>query len=443
MSKISIIEERLKAINETVFQELCDAYISLKYHKSRAFSRTGTQLGKQKTKKGTPDSFVQLDDGTYLFIESTTQQTNLLEKFKGDVSGCLAELDKSIPREKLREIILCFNSKVNTSITNTIAEFANPIKVRFISADDLAMQISLQYRTIAKEYLDLPLDSGQIVTLERFVEQYNQNSQSIATPLNNQLLHRESELSSVTGMLNDSDLIVISGAPGIGKTKLAVEAIAEFQRKFEYSSYAVLNKDYDILEDLAFYFDSTSQNILFIDDANRLDRLLQIKGFTEDVKPGQLKIVLTVRDYALDQIKNLMPGISVFELPSLSEDQIIDIIKNEPFKITNEDYHSKILDISKCNTRLAIMAARLAVEKNDLNALNEVFDLFHEYFKTFIRDNGLLQDKTVLKSLGVISYFNTIPLGSSELLQKILINFQLSRTEFTESITKLRKHRNR
>jgi DNA polymerase III delta prime subunit len=437
MGNVSVIEERLKAINETVFQELCDAYISLKYFKSRAFSRTGSQLGKQKVKKGTPDSFIQLDDGTYLFIESTTQQTGLLKKFKEDISKCLDEEKTSIPKSKLREIILCFNSKADAEAINELTDSVKPIKVRFISIDDLAMQISLHYRTLAKDYLNLPLDSGQIVPLEKFLKHYNENSQSIATPIDNQLFHRETELSSLIDLIQTNDFVVITGPPGIGKTKLAVEAITEFQKRFGYSTFAVLNKDYDLLEDLAYYFDNSSQNILFIDDANRIDRLLQIKGFAEDANSGSLKIVLTVRDYALDQIKTLIPKVSELELTSLSEDQIIDIIKNDPFKITNEEYHPKILSISNNNLRLAIMAARLAIEKNNLNALHEVYDLFDEYFKTFIQDSGLLQDKIIIKTLGLLSYFNTISLANSDALEKTLSKFYLSRTEFIESIRKL------
>jgi hypothetical protein len=439
MGKVSIIEERLKAINETVFQELCDAYISLKYYRSRAFSRTGSQLGKQKVKKGTPDSFVQLDDGTYLFIESTTQQTGLLNKFKGDISKCLDETESSIPKSKLREIILCFNSKADTAVVEELTDIAKPTKVRFITIDDLAMQISLHYRTLARDYLNLPLDTGQVVTLEKFVKHYNENSQSIATPIDNKLIHRDTELLGLIDTFKTEDFIVITGAPGIGKTKLTVEAIIEFQRQFDYSAYAVLNKDYDILEDLAYYFDNSSKNILFIDDANRMDRLLQIKGFAEDTAAGHLKIVLSVRDYALEQIKKLIPKISVFELLPLNEDQIIDIIKNEPFKITNQDYHPKILSISNNNARLAIMAARLALQKNNLNALHEVYDLFDEYFKTFVNDNGLLQDKIIQKCLGVLSYFNTISLTNSDPLEKTLNKFQLSRLEFIESIDKLEK----
>jgi hypothetical protein len=439
MGKVSIIEECLRAINETVFQELCDAYISLKYYKFRAFSRTGSQLGKQKVKTGTPDSFVQLDDGTYLFIESTTQQTGLLKKFKEDISKCLDEDKVSIPKSKLREIILCFNSKADTEVIEELTSHANPTKVRFISIDDLAMQISLHYRTLARDYLELPLDTGQIVTLEKFVKHYNENAQSIATPIDNKLLHREDELSNLVGQLESANFVVVTGAPGIGKTKLTVEAIVEFQRQFGHSAYAVLNKDYDILEDLAYYFDNSSQNILFVDDANRMDRLLQIKGFAEDAGSGNLKIVLTVRDYALDQIKNLFEKICVFELSALNEEQIIDIIKNEPFKITNPDYHPKILSISSNNTRLAIMAARLAIEKKNLNALHEVYDLFDEYFKTFIKDNGLLQDKVILKSLGVLSYFSTISLTNSDVLEKTLNKFQLTRVEFIDSIDKLER----
>lgn len=60
MSRLQTIENALASINETVFQELCDSFLILKNENYRAFSRVGSQSGKQKTIKGTPDTFLLL-----------------------------------------------------------------------------------------------------------------------------------------------------------------------------------------------------------------------------------------------------------------------------------------------------------------------------------------------------------------------------------------------
>ena len=72
MSRLQIIENALTSINETVFQELCDSFLILKNENYRIFSRVGSQSGKQKTTKGTPDTFYLLPNSRYVFIEYST-----------------------------------------------------------------------------------------------------------------------------------------------------------------------------------------------------------------------------------------------------------------------------------------------------------------------------------------------------------------------------------
>ena len=67
MSRIQAIQNALVSINETVFQDLCDSLINKTINPRLLFSRTGSQVGKQKTKKGTPDSYILLKNGKYIF----------------------------------------------------------------------------------------------------------------------------------------------------------------------------------------------------------------------------------------------------------------------------------------------------------------------------------------------------------------------------------------
>ena len=94
MSKINQIEKTLKEIDATKFHKLIDSYLSKAY--SYHIHSNGTKLGEDKPIKGTPDSYVVLENGKYVFIEYTTQKTNIENKFLGDINKCFDEAKTGI-----------------------------------------------------------------------------------------------------------------------------------------------------------------------------------------------------------------------------------------------------------------------------------------------------------------------------------------------------------
>ena len=106
MSRLQTIENALASINETVFQELCDSFLILKNENYRAFSRVGSQSGKQKTIKGTPDTFLLLPNGKYVFVEYSTNITKGVSKLREDIEKCLDTTKTKIPINQIVEIIL-------------------------------------------------------------------------------------------------------------------------------------------------------------------------------------------------------------------------------------------------------------------------------------------------------------------------------------------------
>jgi hypothetical protein len=86
MSKLNQIETALQEIDQATFHKLYDTYLyALGYEDITPF---GASLGKDKTKAGTPDSYILLKNGEYIFIEYSTRSSGLFGKFSDDLSKC-------------------------------------------------------------------------------------------------------------------------------------------------------------------------------------------------------------------------------------------------------------------------------------------------------------------------------------------------------------------
>ncbi|MFF2589641.1 hypothetical protein ACFVSS_17450 [Peribacillus butanolivorans] len=443
MSRLQTIENRLMEINETVFQELCDSYLILRNSNYASFARTGSQTGKQKTTKGTPDSFFLLPDGKYIFVEYSTNISAGIKKLKEDIEKCLDQEKTGIALDNIKEIVLCMNFNLNSGNVNQLNSLIEnkDITLTLITLDLLSLELHLQHRDLVHQYLDLAFDTGQIVSLEYFIEEYNKASNGIATPLDNSFLHREEEKIDLKNAIHTSDFVILNGAAGVGKTKLAIETIRELLIEHTYyKAYCISYKNCDLLQDLYDYFNPNKDYILFVDDANRIDAFNQILGFYKVPRKGKLKIVITVRDYALNEIKNLCNNLSKTELyvEKLKDEHIVDIIKAEPFNILNEKYQNEIIAIADGNPRLAIMSALIAIEKQDLSVLHNVSELFEKYFTTFINDKINI-NKFTIQCLGIISFFHTLPYKNRQLLEPIINEFDINYYELVETIEKLEK----
>jgi hypothetical protein len=444
MSRLQAIENGLSSINQAAFQNLCDSFLALRNSNYSAFSRTGSQSGKQKTVKGTPDTFLLLPSGKYIFVEYSTNISAGVSKLQDDIKKCIDAKKTGIPLKQISEIILCVNFNLSTTEIQSLKDLLSSTRILLTvyTLDALGIELHLNHRDLTHEYLGLPLDTGQIVSIEKFIEEYGRASKGIATPLDNTFLHREKELQELKQNISLNDFIILTGAPGIGKTKLALEGIKSFlSENLSYATYCVSYKHHTLLDDLYQYFDADKDYILFVDDANRIDAFSQITGFYKATRKGKLKVIITVRDYAFQEIgilcQEFLP--KRIDLAKFTDEQIIEIIKASPFEILNSTYHKEIVRIADGNPRIAIMTALLAKAEQNIYVLHDVSDLFENYFTTFITDDGEFANNFNIKCLGVISFFYTIPYKNKEITSSILNNFGLEYSSFIDAIDKLDK----
>lgn len=443
--RLQLIEQKLIAIDPAGFQNLCDAYLILRENEYSSLNRTGSQLGKQKTVIGTPDSFVRLEDNKLAYIEYTTQAESKVSKIIDDINKCLDESKTGVSPEKLYQIIVCFNSRLTVKEEIEIQKYieSKSKKIELIGIDILALEILSKYVLLSRDFLGIPIDTGQILPFDKFIAEYNNKANQLSTPLDNEFLHRNIELQEILDYLGIGDLLLLSGAPGVGKTKIGIKAIQEFiEKNTTYTSYAIAKKDVDIYEDLKIQLSVDKDYILLIDDANRqLSNFTQILGVFKEERKGNIKIIITVRNYALNDIYKLTNELDkhIVEIKKFTDEEITQIIASDSFKILNNKYQKKIVEISDGNARLAVMAARLANEKQTKFLWGDVSDLFDSYFDKFISDFDLFKNKTILKVLGIVSFFFTINRNNKTFIESLIKIFDIDYYEFNEAIEELHK----
>jgi hypothetical protein len=444
VSRLQSIQNALREINESVFQELCDHFLIYKNSNYALLARTGSQVGKQKTIKGTPDTLILLPTGKYLLVEYSTNVTQGYKKIIGDIAKCLNPQKTHIPEEDIAEIIVCLNFNLsNEEIEKLRGLVAHTyIRLTVYTIDAISLELQFQHRNLTYEYLGLPIDTGQVVSIERFVKEYDRAGNHIATPLDNPFLERKKEGAELMNYLEQSDFIILAGAPGVGKTKLALEIIVQYvQLNLSFNAFCISYKSAELISDLYQYLPPDKDFILFIDDANRIDAFSQIVGFYRNERKGRLKIVITVRDYAYQTVGALCQQFQPIrmDLLKMNDDEILTIIQNEPFKILNPLYFKPIISIADGNPRMAIMAALLSRKHESPLVLKDVSDLFDQYFASFVTDTEEFEKTTNLKCLGLIAFFYTINFKDKTIILPILDDFDIDYNIFIDTIDRLEK----
>ena len=74
------VENAIRVMNQAAFQELGDLFMISRNRDYSAFVCIGSQYGKQKTTKGTPDTFILTHDGKYIMVEYSTNETQKEKK---------------------------------------------------------------------------------------------------------------------------------------------------------------------------------------------------------------------------------------------------------------------------------------------------------------------------------------------------------------------------
>lgn len=432
--------EKIDMLEGGAFQCLCNAFITCSRESN--INTLGSQLGSLKTVKGTPDAYYyDTNDGKYVFIEYTTQKSNLDKKIKEDLDKCYEVIKSSEGKFQVKKIIYFHTSnRLEVSIHSSLITYAKDkgFDLELISIDYLAREIYLKYQNLAKEYLDMSVDTGQIKSIELYIQDNNQNK--FSTPLDTKFLSRDSELRTMNDSYDKKHIVILSGISGIGKTKLAMEYAKDFCHKNpNFEGICIKGNQRDIWEDLNFFI-GNKEYFIVIDDANELNKLeCIIATIIHKLSIDRVRFLVTVRDYALSSVYktlNQFAECDVITLPKFNDSEIIQLI-NQNLDIKNKAIQRRILDIAEGNPRVALYAGKLVLENISLECINDLTKVYESYFLPILDNENLLNKKIHRVVLALIAAFGKVDLRYLDYLDKILNKCGFTINEFIETVKEL------
>ncbi|WP_028865613.1 DNA replication protein [Psychromonas aquimarina] len=443
MTGTNQIRAKLLELEGGVFQRLCDDWLHRKGYEN--INAIGMMQSTDRVRKGTPDCLFIQPDGYYVFSEYTVQQNRLASKLEDDISKCFDEQKTGIKSDQISEIIICYLGELTTHEINHLKSLCQNRNVRLSlnGLDSISLSIQNCYPVLSEQYLGLPLDTGQLLSVNDFIIRYGKNN--LTTSIDNKMLFQNEAIEQGIEQLEQGPLLLVSGAAGVGKTLFSVNlTVAMQERNSDLKVYCLFDKGADLIRDITAHFSEPGDYMVFIDDANRLDNRLDyiLHYLNENDGNRTFRIIATVRDYARDSVLsqvNKFTEVNEQNIAPLTDEQIKELIV-ELFDINNSEYQQRIQEISGGNARLAIMASKVAIETNQIDSIQNVASLYDDYFGQNENIKEVVENEKLMAVVCAISFFRKVDKLNDSHMDWVQNSFGISPEEFWEYVGVLHKN---
>lgn len=435
MAKLTDIKFRIDQLDGGTFQTLCDVYLKCRGY-GTGYS-LGMNTGTSKTAKGNPDTYFLAADNKYVFVMYTTQKTDFVKKAFEDLQKCFDQGKTGVSPDNVVEIIYCHTyGRLSAGEDKMLRDFceSKDTKLTLVGLDELGEDLYLNYPRLAKDYLGISIDTGQITSPEEFVQSHDGNKMS--APLSTTFLFREDMVENAKNSLEKSNVLIISGPAGTGKTRLALQICETLSATNKYKVICIRSNGLELYEDLVAIVEEGKDYLVLVDDANELSGLRHVLNYLakSPTKSPIKKIILTVRDYARQQV---LSQVLEFERPEilkvgpLKDDDIKKLIQ-ESYGITNTLYSDRIVAIAEGNPRLAMLAGKLASETETLDSIRDASELYEHYYGKQIESISNSETGTI--SMGIMAFFQVLHLDYLDRLSPIFAGAGIAKDRFISDL---------
>lgn len=430
MSRLNRIQNEIKQLEGGRFQKLCDIYLYRKRSWENIVS-LGSMEGTDKTTKGIPDTyFFDNQSNRYILVMYGTRADSTA-KLEVDIKEAIEKT--KIDKKDIQEIICCHtSSNLTVSKDKELRSLAGPIELKLIGIDTLSHDLlQFKYQNLVKDFLGIAESTEQVWNIEQFISIHDKSKTN--APLNTSFIDETDTVEELTGDLNGHQILLLSGISGTGKTRLAIEVCKKLPS--DSNVICVKSNSMPVYQDIKDALDNNRVNYLFLDDANLITNfdaivnLLRLEEYEQ-----KLKIIITVRDYALSGIINQLKSFKIkTQKVSLMSDEQIELLINSINKVSSSNLR-KIIKLSHNNPRIAVVAAIMAKEQN-YEFIDNGKGILGSYYYQIIKENALSQNEKV--SLFILSFKHKLNLTDTETLQELLTFFKLDFDNFLVSLNQL------
>lgn len=442
----TIIEKYLLSIDQATFQKMMNHLFHLQGYKF--LGSPGSVIGKNKTSKGSPDSFFE-DGDNFIFCEFTTQEklptgATFFNKLIADIQHCFDVEKTGVEKDKISKVILAFTQELQASelsiLKSTVISYNPKAVLEIYSIQEIPFKL-VYYPGLADKYVPgVKTTNGTFYTLPDFLAL---TERGLQPSLTNSFVGRESEIKLAKEYLENTDLLIITGAQGVGKSKMAVQLSEAFEKE-SYEARVIVSSPVPLWEELNNFLLPDKNYIIFFDDANKslpnLDYLLQ---FVATRPAGSIKIVITVRDYVRSDLNKYLLNLSYAEitLNILEDQQLKEVIAAAmpEGKFLEQIAEERILLISKGNSRLALMAISSTLKENNIAVLQNVASLYDDYFQKVQSEVEIISNQKKLQALGILSFFGVLDRKNMYTKEKIETIFGINWDLLWETFLELEK----
>ena len=444
MNFIKQIEVALLAINEARFQDLINHLLHIQGN--TFIGAPGSVVAKEKTSKGAPDSFFVKGD-KYVFVECTTKDKldgakTFIDKLEKDIEHCFDEEKTNIKNENVEKVILACTSKIDTDeyirLKKKVKNYSSDAELEILDIQNLPLHI-YDFPGLSEQYLGVEIIKGEIYNLPDFLVK---TTKGLQPSLINDFVAREDELKQSLEHLKNVDILLLSGSAGVGKSKLAVKILEDSRE--DYIPIVIQSSAVPLWDDFVHLFQNGKDYIILFDDANKsIQNLAYLLNFIQKPKTNKLKVVITVRDYVKHQVYQQLKDFIYKEviIEKLKDEDIEKIIlKVLPNLHHHYDIRKKIVELSKGNARVALMAIYSVTPGAEINYLSSPILLYERYFEKVADEIDAFTRPIIFKTLAIVSFFCALDRNNEEIKTILKNNFDIDWDELWVTILELHRH---
>jgi hypothetical protein len=442
MNTITQIESALKGIDQANFQTLI--YHLLYLQGNKFIGSPGAVIGKEKTSRGTPDSFFVNED-KYIFVECTTQKklrksTSFFEKLSKDIDHCFKEDITTIEKGKIEKVILACNEKISVEEYNIldtkVKSYNHNTNFEILNIQNLPLLI-FDIPKLAETYLNIQIIKGHIYPLEQFLLK---TEKGLQPSLTNEFIGREEEIRNCIEALKSYDILLLSGGAGVGKSKLAVKILLELSKE-DYIPIVIQSSGVSLWDDYQHLFLPNKKYLILFDDANKsITNLNYLLNKLEATQSYLVKVIITSRDYVKKQISLSLENYNYkeFNIAKFKDEEILKIIIAAlPYLQYESIIRRNIIDLAKGNARVALMATYSISSDSETNYLDSPVLLYEKYFSKISEEIGVFNKPIILKSIAIVSFFGILNKNDEELKKTLSQKFDIDWNELWSAIIEL------